>query len=181
MQHGQPYTTRRAVAGGAFALVAVLGVVALNSDDGGLPVEVGAGPSTSTTRHVTTTSSSVTSTSLAITSTTAARSTTAAASRKVTTTTKPRPKATTTTTRRPAVQPAPTSTSTSTTLPSGEPPSPTGNCHPSYGPPCLEPNIGDWDCTGGDGPNITSGPVFVHGPDEYDLDPDHNGVGCEEG
>jgi hypothetical protein len=52
-------------------------------------------------------------------------------------------------------------------------------CHPSY-TPCLDPNAYDYDCAGGsgDGPEYT-GTVEVHGYDEYGLDDDGDGIGCE--
>jgi hypothetical protein len=52
-------------------------------------------------------------------------------------------------------------------------------CHPSYDP-CLDPNASDYDCEGGsgDGPGYT-GFVTVKGPDEYGLDSDGDGTGCE--
>ncbi len=51
-------------------------------------------------------------------------------------------------------------------------------CHPSYWT-CL-PYSSDYDCAGGsgNGPSYT-GVVFVIGPDDYGLDADHDGVGCE--
>jgi len=54
------------------------------------------------------------------------------------------------------------------------------NCHPSYTGACLAQGIGDYDCSGGsgDGPNYT-GRVNVVGPDEFGLDADSDGVGCE--
>lgn len=53
------------------------------------------------------------------------------------------------------------------------------SCHPSYDP-CLDPNASDYDCEGGsgDGPSYT-GEVTVTGPDDYDLDSDSDGIGCE--
>ncbi|MCC7381575.1 MAG: hypothetical protein IT384_07070 [Deltaproteobacteria bacterium] len=53
-------------------------------------------------------------------------------------------------------------------------------CHPSYEGACLRPGAGDYDCAGGsgDGPNFT-GPVRVVGPDEFELDGDRDGDGCE--
>jgi PASTA domain-containing protein len=53
------------------------------------------------------------------------------------------------------------------------------NCHPSYSP-CLEP-ASDYDCAGGsgNGPRYVDGPVQVRGYDEYDLDRDGDGIGCE--
>jgi hypothetical protein len=52
-------------------------------------------------------------------------------------------------------------------------------CHPSYDP-CLDPNASDYDCDGGsgDGPEYT-GFVTVKGPDDYGLDSDGDGTGCE--
>lgn len=51
-------------------------------------------------------------------------------------------------------------------------------CHPSYDP-CV-PITSDVDCEGGsgNGPAYT-GRVRVIGPDEYGLDRDGNGIGCE--
>jgi hypothetical protein len=53
------------------------------------------------------------------------------------------------------------------------------NCDPNYSG-CLDPNAYDYDCEGGagDGPNYT-GPVQVLGDDEYGLDADGDGYGCE--
>lgn len=52
-------------------------------------------------------------------------------------------------------------------------------CHPSYSP-CLDPAPYDYDCAGGsgDGPAYT-GTVEVQGYDEYGLDDDGDGIGCE--
>jgi len=59
-------------------------------------------------------------------------------------------------------------------------PLPPSNCHPSYTGACLDPNASDYDCAGGsgDGPKYT-GRVTVVGPDEYGLDGDGDGIGCE--
>jgi hypothetical protein len=53
-------------------------------------------------------------------------------------------------------------------------------CHPSYEGACLNPNAEDYDCEGGsgDGPLYT-GQVKVVGPDEFELDHDNDGIGCE--
>jgi micrococcal nuclease len=48
-------------------------------------------------------------------------------------------------------------------------------CHPSYAP-CL-PVVDDLDCA--DVRAIGKAPVRVKGPDDYRLDGDHDGVGCE--
>lgn len=60
------------------------------------------------------------------------------------------------------------------------PPPPTSSCHPSYTGACLDPNASDYDCAGGsgDGPKYT-GFVHVVGYDEYGLDADGDGLGCE--
>lgn len=52
-------------------------------------------------------------------------------------------------------------------------------CHPSYSG-CLDPDASDYDCAGGsgNGPKYT-GPVRVLGYDEFDLDRDNDGWGCE--
>jgi micrococcal nuclease len=53
--------------------------------------------------------------------------------------------------------------------------SPSSKCHPSYDP-CL-PIVGDLDC-----PEIRAmgkAPVTVKGPDDYRLDRDGDGIGCE--
>lgn len=53
-------------------------------------------------------------------------------------------------------------------------------CHPSYEGACV-PIASDVDCAGGsgNGPEYVRGPVYVVGPDEYDLDRDGDGVACE--
>jgi beta-lactam-binding protein with PASTA domain len=58
---------------------------------------------------------------------------------------------------------------------------PPQRCHPSYEGECLKVGIGDYDCAGGsgNGPNYVEGTVRVVGPDEFDLDRDGDGLGCE--
>jgi hypothetical protein len=78
----------------------------------------------------------------------------------------------------PPLPPAPVAT------PAPPPPPPTAapaGCHPSYQGACLGIGIGDYDCAGGsgNGPNYVSGPILVVGPDEFDLDRDGDGIGCE--
>lgn len=53
------------------------------------------------------------------------------------------------------------------------------SCHPSYDP-CLDPSASDYDCEGGsgDGPMYT-GSVTVKGGDDYGLDNDGDGTGCD--
>jgi uncharacterized iron-regulated membrane protein len=53
------------------------------------------------------------------------------------------------------------------------------SCDPNYSG-CLDPNADDYDCEGGsgDGPNYT-GTVKVIGYDEYGLDADGDGYGCD--
>ena len=56
-----------------------------------------------------------------------------------------------------------------------------GACHPSYKGECLNPAVYDYDCAGGsgDGPGYVYGTVRVVGYDEYGLDSDDDGYGCE--
>lgn len=69
----------------------------------------------------------------------------------------------------------------STAPPAPPPTAPPRNCHPSYEGECLKVGIGDYDCAGGsgNGPNYAQGTVRVVGPDEFDLDRDGDGWGCE--
>lgn len=55
-------------------------------------------------------------------------------------------------------------------------------CHPSYVRACV-PVASDVDCSSGsgNGPEYVVGPVEVVGPDEYGLDHDGDGIGCENG
>jgi hypothetical protein len=65
--------------------------------------------------------------------------------------------------------------------PKPTPKPPSANCHPSYEGVCLTPGIGDYDCAGGsgNGPNYVAGPIRVVGWDEFGLDRDGDGIGCE--
>jgi hypothetical protein len=87
----------------------------------------------------------------------------------------------TTTTKRPT----PTTKRRLIAAPTTQRPTPTtrpaSNCHPSYQGECLRVGIGDYDCAGGsgNGPNYVQGRVRVVGPDEFDLDRDGDGLGCE--
>jgi Staphylococcal nuclease homologue len=66
-------------------------------------------------------------------------------------------------------------TTTTTTTDSAEP-----TCHPSYTGACLDPNATDYDCAGGEGDGpLYTGLVNVVGYDEYKLDADGDGYGCE--
>lgn len=53
---------------------------------------------------------------------------------------------------------------------------PAPSCHPSYDP-CL-PLVDDLDCP--DVVQMGKAPVVVIGDDEYGLDADHDGLGCED-
>jgi hypothetical protein len=55
------------------------------------------------------------------------------------------------------------------------------NCHPSYEGECLDQSLYDYDCGGGsgDGPGYVIGTVTVVGPDDYGLDADGDGYGCD--
>lgn len=56
------------------------------------------------------------------------------------------------------------------------------DCNPAYPSICIRPSEGDYDCAGsGDGPNYVVGPIDVLPPDPMGLDPDGDGIGCEEG
>lgn len=77
----------------------------------------------------------------------------------------------------PTETPKPTSTKpipTTTSLPSS-------SCHPSYQGECLLMGAGDYDCGcgSGNGPNYVYGRVRVVGYDEFGLDRDGDGWGCE--
>jgi micrococcal nuclease len=63
-------------------------------------------------------------------------------------------------------------------LPIAAPPT---NCHGSYIGYCVIAGIGDWDCASGsgNGPNYLPVTVQVVGPDEYGLDGNADGFGCE--
>jgi micrococcal nuclease len=54
-------------------------------------------------------------------------------------------------------------------------------CHPSYTGFCLTMGSGDWDCAGGsgNGPNYVPVTIHVVGPDEFELDRDHDGLACD--
>jgi PASTA domain len=69
----------------------------------------------------------------------------------------------------------------STAPPAPPPTAPPPNCHSSYQGECLKVGVGDYDCAGGsgNGPNYVQGTVRVVGPDEFDLDRDGDGWGCE--
>jgi hypothetical protein len=100
--------------------------------------------------------------------------------REITTEAPTTTEATTTTTAAPTTTtaPPPPPTTTTTAPPPPPPPPPPPECHPSYDP-CV-PFASDVDCQGGsgDGPSYT-GTVRVIGLDEYGLDDDGDGVGCE--
>jgi micrococcal nuclease len=80
----------------------------------------------------------------------------------------------------PEVTPAPTPKPTPKATPKPTPkptakPKPASKCHPSY-EPCL-PIVGDLDCA--DIRAMGKDPVDVIGPDDYRLDRDGDGLGCE--
>jgi hypothetical protein len=105
----------------------------------------------------------------------------------VTTTTLPTTTAAPTTTVQPTTtrRPTPTTTRKAIAAPTTRRPTPTtrpaSTCHPSYQGECLKAGIGDYDCASGsgNGPNYVQGTVRVVGPDEFDLDRDGDGWGCE--
>jgi hypothetical protein len=90
----------------------------------------------------------------------------------------------------PVSEPAPAKPAPSTPKPSppkptvkksSSAPAPARRCHSSYTGACLNPDASDYDCAGGsgNGPYYVDGPVNVVGPDEYRLDSDGDGIGCE--
>jgi micrococcal nuclease len=78
----------------------------------------------------------------------------------------PTPKPTAKPTARPTPKPSPKPTAK---------PKPASKCHPSYDP-CL-PIVGDLNCP--DVRDMGKAPVEVIGPDDYGLDRDDDGLGCE--
>lgn len=74
----------------------------------------------------------------------------------------------------PTVEPTPKPTPKPTANPTPKP-KPASKCHSSYDP-CL-PIVGDLDCP--DVRDLGKAPVDVIGPDEYRLDRDNDGLGCE--
>jgi len=75
----------------------------------------------------------------------------------------------------PPTTPAPTPEPTPEPIVEEPEPEPASDCHPSYDP-CL-PIVGDLDC-----PDVRAlgvAPVEVIGPDDYRLDRDKDGLGCE--
>ena len=74
---------------------------------------------------------------------------------------------------------SPLPTLTATPKPTAAYKAPERQCHPSYSG-CLDPNAYDYDCAGGsgNGPRYT-GRVIVYGYDEFGLDRDGDGIGCE--
>jgi micrococcal nuclease len=81
----------------------------------------------------------------------------------------------------PTAHPTPKPTPRPTPRPTPKPTPKPSNCHPSYVGVCVKEGIGDYDCAGGsgNGPNYVKGPFDVVGYDEFDLDRDNDGVGCE--
>lgn len=110
---------------------------------------------------------------LVATTTSMATTTSSTTTSIVTTTTTPPTTAPPTTT--PAITAPPTTTGAPVTT------APAVSCHSSYSNVCLGVGIGDYDCAGGsgNGPNYVQGPVTVVGYDEFDLDREGDGVGCE--
>lgn len=76
--------------------------------------------------------------------------------------------------------PPTTTTNATTTTTAPVAPESSSECHPSYTGACV-PIASDVDCRGGsgNGPEYV-GRVTVVGPDEYDLDRDGDGIGCED-
>jgi hypothetical protein len=77
----------------------------------------------------------------------------------------------------PATQPPTTPAPPTTPPPTAAP----GACDASYPDLCLNPNAEDYDCQGGpgNGPRYVDGPIRVRPPDQFGLDSDGDGLGCE--
>ena len=78
----------------------------------------------------------------------------------------------------PTAEPTPGPTAEPTPKPTAKPtpkPKPASKCHPSY-EPCL-PIVGDLNCP--DVKAMGKAPVDVIGPDDYRLDREGDGIGCE--
>lgn len=101
-------------------------------------------------------------------------------------TTPPVDQVTTTGTKQPVaapkpVAPAPKPVAPAPVAPAPAPPAaPASSCDPNYAGQCV-PISSDVDCAGGsgDGPAYLTGTVTVIGRDIYDLDRDHDGIGCD--
>lgn len=82
---------------------------------------------------------------------------------------------------------APPSTAAPTTVAARRTPPPTAapasssGCHASYEGECIPADVSDADCAGGsgNGPYYVKATVKVVGPDEFGLDADNDGWGCE--
>ena len=121
--------------------------------------------STMSTKAASTTVTTATTTSLPTTTSTLAQTTTSTTTTTAAPTTTAPPTTTTSTT---TTKPPPTTTTTAAQ-----------SCHPSY-VPCLE-IVSDYDCAGGSGNGpLYTGRVQVIGPDDYGLDRDGDGIGCEK-
>jgi micrococcal nuclease len=75
----------------------------------------------------------------------------------------------------PTAKPTPKPTPKVTPKPVAKPTPKASKCHPSYDP-CL-PIVGDLNCP--DVRAMGKAPVMVIGPDDYNLDRDGDGIGCE--
>jgi hypothetical protein len=155
--------SRRKVRWAACAVAAVIGIAAATSSDDGGVMRV----ETDTVTTAPNAPASVPSTTVAVVlseAPTVPPPTVAPTIRVPTTTTAPAP-----------APKAPPATFATVSIAGPEPAS---DCHPSYRP-CI-PFARDVDCAGGsgNGPEYT-GRVEVIGPDDYDLDRDHDGIGCE--
>jgi micrococcal nuclease len=75
----------------------------------------------------------------------------------------------------PTAKPTAKPSAKATPKPTPRPTTKASSCHPSY-TPCL-PIVGDLNCP--DVRAMGKAPVTVIGPDDYNLDRDHDGIGCE--
>lgn len=80
------------------------------------------------------------------------------------------------------VAPVTAPTTRATVAPTPTTAAPTGGCHASYSGACVPTGFSDVDCAGGggNGPGYVGSKNFqVVGPDEFGLDADGDGIGCE--
>jgi hypothetical protein len=166
--------SRRKVLIAVGAVVALFVVIGALSDP-----KTGEVPSAALT---TSAASATTTTTAAPTTTTTTTTATTTTTTTITTTTvapAPNPEPKPQPNPQPNPQPQPNPATQAPQPPPAPAPAPNDGCHPSY-QPCV-PYASDVDCAGGsgNGPAYVRGPIKVVGPDEYDLDRDGDGFGCE--
>ncbi|WP_051772294.1 hypothetical protein [Saccharothrix sp. NRRL B-16314] len=177
--------SRRKVVNAVGAVVALFVVIGLLSDpkstevpSGALTTSAASATEAMTTAAPTTTTTSTT-TATTTTTTTTTPTTTTTTSTTTTAAPAPNPQPQPNPQPNPQPQPQPNPATQAPQPPPAPVPAPNDGCHPSY-VPCV-PIVSDVDCEGGrgDGPEYVLGPITVIGPDDYRLDGNNDGVGCE--